>query len=250
MSEPIRTAAAVIIGNEILTGKIADANLVVLARTLRKIGIALQRAVTVLDDLQTISDEVRALSQRYDLVFTSGGVGPTHDDVTIDAVAHAFDTDVVSCEAIETRLRDLYGERLNDSHLRMARAPRGSELFTSPEMPWPTTVMKNVWILPGIPQIFAMKMATVRAQLRGAATFVLARLYTLLDEGEIKPMLDKVVAAHPNIEVGSYPKWREPRYRTMVTFDGPDEESVNAAKTTLLQQLPAQAVVELQEESE
>ncbi len=230
-------AAALIIGNEILSGKIADANLVVLARTLRGLGIALRRAVTVSDELPIIRDEVRRLAAAHDVVFTSGGVGPTHDDVTVEAVAAAFDVPLESCAQLEHLIRGFYGDKVTDSHLRVARVPRGGRLVSGPDSPWPALVMNNVWMLPGIPQLFAMKMASVRANLRGSSSFVLARVYTTTEEGALKPLLDAVVAAHPNVEVGSYPQWRNPRYRTLVTFDGPSRASVEAAQQSFVRQL-------------
>jgi len=223
-------AAALIIGNELLTGKIADANLVVLARTLRSIGVRLERAVTILDVRATIAAEVKELSRDYDLVFTSGGVGPTHDDVTIDGIADAFDVDVEPSAVIEAMLRGYYGDKITDGHLRMARVPVGARLVTTPEMPWPTVVMRNVWVLPGIPQIFALKMPVVLAELGGGTTrFESLAVYTMLDEGALKPLLDAVVAGHPDVELGSYPKWNYPHYRTKVTFDGVDAAAVAAA---------------------
>ncbi len=242
---PPETAAALIIGNELLSGKIADANLMVLARTLSDLGIVLSRVVMVPDDQAAITGELRLLMAAYDVVFTSGGVGPTHDDLTIDAVADAFGVGVEDSEPIDRMLRDYYGEPLTPSHLRMVRIPAGAELVITEEMPWPTVVMRNVWILPGVPQIFAMKMAVVRERLAGQQAFVSLALYTLLDEASIKPSLDQVVAAHPTVAIGSYPEWREPRYRTKVTFDGRDRDALGAARDALVALLPPDQLVEV-----
>jgi len=239
-----RRAAALIIGNELLSGKIADANLPVLARTLRRLGVVLDRVVMVLDQLEVVSHEVRNLSNTRDVVFTSGGVGPTHDDVTVDAVAAAFGVGVVSSPVVESMLRAHYGDSITAGHLRMARIPEGARLVTTSAMPWPTVVMNNVWLLPGVPQIFAMKMPVVVSQLGGGTGFVSASLYTLLDEGLLKPHLDRIVAAHPKVEVGSYPKWRHPHYKTLVTFDGQDEAAVSAARDDMQASLPPDMVVE------
>ncbi len=246
MSTP-RRAAALIIGNELLSGKVDDANLGVLARTLRGIGVRLDRVVTVPDERALIAEEVRLLATSRDLLFTSGGVGPTHDDVTIDAVADAFDVDAIMSPDIEAMLRGYYGAALTDGHLLMARVPRGARLVVTTAMPWPTIVMRNVWVLPGVPQIFAMKMAVVASELGGGVAFVSHAVYTTLDEGPLKPLLDRVVADHPGVEVGSYPKWREPRYRTKVTFDGLDEAPVLAARAALVALLPAETVVAIDE---
>jgi molybdopterin-biosynthesis enzyme MoeA-like protein len=130
----------------------------------------------------------------------------------------------------------------------MARIPCGGRLVATREMPWPTIVMHNVWILPGVPEIFAMKMPVVASELGGGPAFVSAQLYTTLDEGVLKSMLDQVVAAYADVELGSYPKWRHPRYRTKLTFDGLDEVRVMAARDALLALLPEGALVDVDDE--
>lgn len=233
----IRRGAALVIGNELLSGKIADANVVVLARTLRACGWSLDRVVVIPDDIDLIAAEVQILSRGFDGVFTSGGVGPTHDDLTVDAVAKAFGAKVESVDALEAMINERYDGKATAGHLRMARVPKGARLVSSEELPWPTIVMENVWVFPGVPQIFAMKMSLLRQELGANSPFVTLELKTQLDEGNLKPHLDAVVAAHPEVQVGSYPKWRDPSCRTLVTFDGLDEEVVAAARAALEQRL-------------
>ena len=233
-----RTAAALLIGNELLSGKTAESNLVELARTLRALGVALERAVVVPDRLELISAEIQKLSSEFDVLFTSGGVGPTHDDVTLDAVAAAFGVNISIHPTMETLLRTAYGERCTESHLRMALVPEGAELATTSDVTWPTVVMRNVWVLPGVPEVFRMKLAVVRAWLSGPEPFVSRAAYTRIDEAELKPLLDRVVAAHPDVEVGSYPKWFDPSYKTKVTFDARRAEHVEAAFAGFLALLP------------
>lgn len=225
----VRTAAALVIGNELLSGKIRDANVVELARALRALGIRLTRVVMVPDEIETLAAEVRALSESHDVVFTSGGVGPTHDDVTVEAVARAFDVPVVLDPKLSDLLRKVYAERLTDAHLLMARVPVGAELCDSPEVEWPTPVMRNVWILPGIPDLFRLKLLTLRGWLRGPAPIVSRALFLRLEEPLLKPSLDAVVARHPEVEIGSYPKWFDPTHRTQITFDGESVAQVSAA---------------------
>src|SRR4051812_18319742 len=124
----MRTAAALIIGNELLSGKTAEANLHVLARELRALGVLLRRVVMVLDDVEVIAREVTELSASHDVVFTSGGVGPTHDDVTMESVARAFDVGVVISPVLERLICGYYGERCTEGHLLMARVPDGARL--------------------------------------------------------------------------------------------------------------------------
>jgi molybdenum cofactor synthesis domain-containing protein len=237
-----RTAAAVLVGNELLNGKVKECNLAPLAVTLRALGIRLERAVVVGDDRAAIAAEVRASSGRHDVVFTSGGVGPTHDDVTLEGVAEGFGVSVEIHPRLAELLRGVYGERCTENHLLMARVPVGSELKTSPEVKWPTVVMRNVWVMPGVPELFRMKLTIVREHLVGPTRIVSRALFTHMEETELKPLLDRAVAGHPRIEIGSYPKWFDDTYKTKVTFDGEAEKEVDAALAELLGLLPAGAL--------
>jgi molybdenum cofactor synthesis domain-containing protein len=240
MPEPTPTAAVLIVGNEILSGKVEEANVATLARTLRGLGVLLRRVVVVMDDIDAIVHEVRELSKSNDWLFTSGGVGPTHDDVTVEAVAKAFDVRVVSSPEMEAMLRAHYKERCTPGHLRMALVPEGASLEVTAEVTWPTIRLGNTWLLPGIPEVFRMKIPVVVAHLaqRSGQAFVSHAVYAQLDEGVLKPMLDRVVSAFPDVSVGSYPKWHDPSYRTKVTFDGRDEARVLEARDAFIATLP------------
>ena len=240
--QPTRTAAFVLVGNELLSGKVQERNLEPLATTLRALGIRLERVVVVGDDRAAIAEEVRAASARYDVVFTSGGVGPTHDDVTLEGVADGFGVALEQHPRLIELLRSVYGERCTADHLLMARVPLGSELKASVEVKWPTVVMRNVWVMPGVPELFRMKLATVREHLVGPSHIISRALFTHVEETELKPLLDRVVAAHRAVEIGSYPKWFDASYKTKVTFDGEREAEVEAAREQLIALLPPEAV--------
>jgi molybdenum cofactor synthesis domain-containing protein len=238
----VRTAALLIVGNELLSGKVQERNLEPLAVTLRALGILLERVVVVGDDRERIADEVRAASSRYDVVFTSGGVGPTHDDVTLEGVAAGFGVPLESHPRLTSLLEAVYGERCTADHLLMARVPAGSELKSSPDVKWPTVVMRNVWVMPGVPELFRMKLAIVREHLVGPAQIVSRALFTHMEETDLKPLLDRVVSHHREVEIGSYPKWFDAAYKTKVTFDGRSEADVDAALSELSGLLPAGAL--------
>ena len=231
-------ASALLIGNELLSGKVHESNLLELARTLRAVGVSLRRVVMVPDEPELIGREVRDQSQTFDVVFTSGGVGPTHDDVTIESIAHAFGVSATIDPTMERLLRNAYGDRTTDGHLRMALVPDGAMLATTPEILWPTVVFKNIWILPGVPEIFRMKLAVVRAWVRGPEKFVSRAVFTKMDEADLKPLLDDVVREYPEVDVGSYPKWFDATYKTKVTFDSRSSERVDAALDSFLALLP------------
>ena len=233
-----RTAAVLILGNELLSGKVEEKNLAHLARLLRGRGIDLVRVVMVGDDVDAIAKEVLELSSQHDWLFTSGGVGPTHDDVTIEAVAKAFGVPVESNAELEALIRAHYKERTTEGHLRMALIPRGCTLESTPEVRWPTVRMRNVFCLPGIPEVFRMKLPVVAARLGRDPAFLSASVFTKMDEGDLKPLLDRVVERFPDVAVGSYPQWQHPDCKTKLTFDGRDEARVRAARDAFVASLP------------
>ena len=238
-----RNAAALIIGNEILSGKIVDTNTTFLARTLFELGIELRRVVVCPDEVETIAHDLSALRSTHDLVFTSGGVGPTHDDVTIEGVAASFARPVVRSEAVEKMIRQYYGDRATDAHFRMANMPEGAEMIRSSKAPWPTVVIDNVFVLPGVPEIFELKLVDLRKRLDQGQGFHSQAVYTLSGEGEIASLLQEIADTFPTVMVGSYVKWKAEDYRTKVTFDGYDSQAVADAADLLVAKLdPAQFV--------
>jgi molybdenum cofactor synthesis domain-containing protein len=239
MPRVVGTAACLLIGNELLSGKTRDENLHALAQTLRSLGIDLLRAVFVKDERAAIEREVRELCSAHDVVFTSGGVGPTHDDVTVSAVAGAFGVDTVAAPELERLLVREYGPERGATYAPMTLVPRGARLVATDDVRWPTIVMHNVWLLPGVPHIFRMKLSVVKRELEGPVTFYSRSAYTGLDETDLKRALDETVARFPDILVGSYPKWADSGYRTQVTFDGSDPSLVRAALDDFCMRLPA-----------
>ncbi|MCC7539288.1 MAG: competence/damage-inducible protein A [Deltaproteobacteria bacterium] len=224
----VRTAAALLIGNEILSGKIQEGNLQGLAQELRGLGISLRRVVVIGDDIDEIAAEVTALRTTHDVVFTSGGVGPTHDDLTLAGIARSFGVGLARHPEMEQLLRDFYASRCTEAHLRMADLPEGTRLVRSAEIAWPTIVRDNVWIFPGVPQIFRLKLPSIRT-LRGGPPIHSRAIFTKLEEPEIADALDAVARDFPHVAIGSYPQWTDPAYRVKLTFDGTDEQELDRA---------------------
>lgn len=251
LAQPVvaESAALLLIGNELLSGKVQEANLLPMARTLRALGVRLSASSMVSDEPEEIAAEVNRLRAGVDILFTSGGVGPTHDDVTLEAVALAFGVPCIVDPTLEQMLSRHYREKLNEGHLRMARVPQGAQLLEEGGPTWPMVRKENVWILPGIPELFRSKLLIVRKHLRGRRRFYSSWVNLQQDEGELKHHLDAVVASHPGVEVGSYPRWFDTRYKTRVTFDGEDDALVSAALTALLSLVPEEAVVEIETSS-
>jgi molybdopterin-biosynthesis enzyme MoeA-like protein len=244
--EVVQTAAFLAIGNELLSGKVAEANLFPLAKTLRALGIELRTAEVLGDDVPILAAAIARLASSHGVLVTSGGVGPTHDDVTMVAVASAFGKRVVRHPELVALVHHTFGERTTEAHLRFADVPEGALLRAAPDVSWPTPVVGNVWILPGVPEVFRMKLATLRPWLSGPRPFVTRALVLTRDEVELKEVLDQVVAAHPAVTIGSYPALFNPRYRTRITFDGWSEPEVSAALSDLQALVDAAWVVQVE----
>src|SRR4051812_16184498 len=189
------TAAIVIIGEEILSGKVEDENARFLVRELRALGVSLRRIEVLPDDIEEIAASVRALAARVDHVFTSGGVGPTHDDVTLAAVPAAFDMRIERRAELEPLIRGGLGAGFHERDLRMADVPDGARLVYGPPsgpLRWPVVAVRNVFVLPGVPEIFRRKFELVRELVRSGPIFSRA-LYSREGEGPIAGALDDVV---------------------------------------------------------
>lgn len=238
------TAAAVIIGDEILTGKVTDQNTPALIAMLREVGVALRRIAVIGDDEAEIAAEVRRAADHHDYVFTSGGVGPTHDDRTMAGIARAFGVSVVRHPDLVAMLERALGDALNEAGLKMAEVPDGATLC-DPEAPFPTVCFRNVFILPGIPRIFAAKLAQIRPRLRGRRAAV-ARIYVSAYETDIAEPLGRVAAEVPEARIGSYPRIDAADYRVLVTVEHEDEPVVSRAVARLLALLPADRVLRVE----
>lgn len=222
------TAGIVIIGDEILSGKFVEENAAFLIGELRALGVDLRRITVIPDDLEDIATTVAASSDRFDYVFTSGGVGPTHDDITMAAIAHAFGTTVVRHPDLELRVRAYWKDKLAEANLRLAEVPAGAELVYGKDQVWPVVCYRNVYIMPGVPALFRRKFIDIRDRFR-AVPVTAARVYVDLDEGELAPHLDVVVRDFPAVRVGSYPRFSEKDFRVLVTLEGPDAAAVTGA---------------------
>jgi molybdenum cofactor synthesis domain-containing protein len=237
-----RTAGIVVIGNEILSGKVVDVNSPYLVKELRALGVDVQRITTIPDVLEEIELTVRDFHERFDLVFTSGGVGPTHDDVTIEGVARAFRRPVEREPELERRIRDFYKEKINDARLKMSSVPQGAELLYGGTLAFPTILVENVYVLPGIPEILQSKFESLRDRF-SADPFHLRVVYTREGEGGIAESLNETLRLFPELLLGSYPKIGDPDYAVKLTLESKDEAYVDRALEQLLRALPEGSVV-------
>jgi molybdenum cofactor synthesis domain-containing protein len=231
------TAGLLVIGNEILSGKIVDTNSPYLARELRELGVDLERILTIPDEIDLIAREARTMSDAYDYVFTSGGIGPTHDDVTMEAIASAFGRKIVLSEALCSRIqRAQGGKELNESQRKMALLPEGAETVDAGDLWFPVVIVENVHIFPGIPKLLQTKFHAIRERFSGVP-FKLVRIYVKRHESDIAESLNDLLHEYSELMLGSYPKISEPEYRVLLTLESRDEVYLKRATDALLSRL-------------
>jgi molybdenum cofactor synthesis domain-containing protein len=225
-----------VIGDEILSGRTRDANMHYLAGQLSAKGIPLKEVRVVSDDAPAIIDAVRALSARYTHVFTSGGIGPTHDDITADCIAAAFDRHIDVRDDARQLLADFYretGRDLNDARLRMARIPDDAVLIDNPVSVAPGFQLENVYVMAGVPTVFQAMVASVLPQLTGGQPLISESLRILKGEGDIAAPLGELAARYVDLQIGSYPFQQDGRYGTNIVLRGTDTERLQSALAEL-----------------
>ncbi len=230
------TAAMLVIGDEILSGRTRDANMHHLAGRLTEIGITLSEVRIVSDDRDAIVAAVRALAAGFDTVFTSGGIGPTHDDITADCVAAAFGQDIDvrdDARAILQAHYDKTGTELNEARLRMARIPQHAALIDNPVSAAPGFKIENVHVMAGVPAVFQAMVASVLPTLTGGAPLVSRSQDIYRGEGDIAGPLGALAREYPELSIGSYPFQREGRYGAQIVMRGADAAMVDAAMAKL-----------------
>ena len=235
MSQPKNpTAAIIVIGNEILSGRTKDKNIGWLAEKLSVQGIQLVEARVIADNRQVIIDTVKTLSAAYDLVFTSGGIGPTHDDITTEAVAAAFDVPVVRHPEAERRLVAHYENTdlaFNAARQKMADIPATATLIDNPLSAAPGFILGNVHVLPGVPAILQAMFEGVRGSLPGGVVMTRITVQCGTGEGNIATILATVQSRYEGVSIGSYPWFKPGQFGTAVVVSGIDQTAtVSAAK--------------------
>lgn len=246
MSPTPRTAALLLIGDELLSGKVHDANGPLVVESFRSAGVDLREVRVIPDTIAGIAEAVRALRTHHDIVVTSGGVGPTHDDLTMRGVAAAFDVPIVTHDELATAIRRFYHEQPDQLRvwLRMAQLPQGCELLFDGDIVWPVYRMEQVYILPGIPQIFRRQFLAILHRF-AAARIRQRTLYLTLGEGDLAEPLEDVGGRFPDVSIGSYPLLEGGLVRTRVTLESRDEQQLDASCEALRQTLPEACVLRI-----
>ena len=229
------TVGLILIGNELLTGKIRDENGCYLAQFCFKRGAVLKFMITVPDDKAHIANAVNRGRTQVDLLITSGGVGPTHDDITYESIAHAFNVKTTPAQPLMDRIRDHFGTRTTPAHLKMGHLPENAKLSFPKNAHWPTVSVENIYMFPGVPHIFKAKLETISARFQGIKSH-LRTLHLKGDEGTIADVLAQSEAQFV-VSIGSYPIFGEASFNVRVTIEGPVQTAVENATAHLLARL-------------
>lgn len=238
---PNPTAAMLVIGDEILSGRTRDANMHYLSGQLTEAGIDLREVRVVSDDLDAIVSAVKALSAGFETVFTSGGIGPTHDDITADCIAAAFNASIDVRDDARALLQahyDRQGVELNEARLRMARIPVGAVLIDNPVSIAPGFTLGNVHVMAGVPAVFQAMVATVLPTLTGGAPLISKTYRIERGEGDIAGPLGTLAKDYPDLSIGSYPYQKDGRYGANIVIRGTDGGMVDAALAELTAVFP------------
>jgi FAD synthetase len=239
----VKTAGIIIIGDEILTGKVQDTNTFFLTRELWSRGVTVCRISVIPDLTDEIAREVRDFSEKYDFVFTSGGIGPTHDDITIDGISQAFGVRTMISDTLKGFLEQRH-KHLTHAQLKMAEVPEGAELLNDGDLIFPLIKFRNIFIFPGIPELLRKKFLAVAKRFSGPKIF-LAKVYFNESESVLAPYLDEIVGLGNGVKVGSYPVIDNQDYSVMVTLESIDKEGLDSAVRDLLGKVPEEKIVRI-----
>ena len=250
-TDRVWTAALVVIGDEILSGRTEDKNIAQVARWLNRQGIRLVEVRVVPDQESAIVAAVNALRPTHDYVITTGGIGPTHDDITIDSIAAAFGVPVIVHPEARRVLEDYYRDRpfgLTEARLRMARVPEGAELVPNPTSGAPGVKMGNVYILAGVPNIAAAMLEALDGKLEGGRPMVSLTVRAHAAESDVAALLKQVQDEHPGVSIGSYPFYRAGNFGADFVVRSDDEALASACAMELRKRLEA-AHIEVADEA-
>jgi FAD synthetase len=239
-----KTAGIIIIGDEILSGKIHDHNSFFMAKELWSHGIYVRRICIIPDSIDEIAKEVKSFSDNFDYVFTSGGIGPTHDDVSIEGISKAFKVKTI----ISSTLRKILEQRhstLTPEQLKMAEIPEGAELVNDGTLAFPLIKFKNIFIFPGIPE-FLKKKFSVIVNLFNEPLILMKKVYVNESESTIASILNEILIHLTDVKIGSYPVLDNIDYRVMVTLESLNKDNLASALKMLLERLPKEKIVRIE----
>jgi molybdenum cofactor synthesis domain-containing protein len=240
-SDKIVTACLLIIGNEILSGRTQDANLAFIAKGLNEVGVRLREVRVIPDIAETIIETVNEMRSKFDYVFTTGGIGPTHDDITSECIARAFGVRWALNEEVKRRLAAGYANPgdLNAARLRMAHVPEGAALIDNPVSRAPGFHIGNVFVMAGVPRIMQAMFDGIKHSLAGGAPMLSRTVTSGLPEGVLAEGLGQLQDRYPDFDIGSYPYYRRGGFGTSLVVRGTDASRLAAAVEELFAMIKA-----------
>lgn len=239
-----KKAAIIIIGNEVLSGKVTDVNSPFLTRELRALGVCVERITVIPDDVDTIAEVVSESRTKYDLIFTCGGIGPTHDDVTMEGLALGLGRSLIRHEALLALMTKEGKPETNTAQLKMTDVPAGTELIFSEDLRVPVLHFEQIYIFPGIPDLVKRKFNAIKGRFR-EAPFYLIRLYLSARESAIAGHLRDTLTRFPALQIGSYPALKQTDHKILLTLESKDKPYLERALQDLLRLLPGEAIVKI-----
>lgn len=236
----LSSACILVIGDEVLSGRTEDKNINFIAKRCDNIGVSVNEVRIIPDDKETIKNTVLECYKKFDYIFTTGGIGPTHDDITTECIASAFNLDVeINPEALK-RLKDHYEKsnvELNDARIKMAKIPKGAKLIDNPVSSAPGFIVENIYVLPGVPKILQAMFKNLEDEIKGITNMVSKNIIVYSPEGEIADFLESIQNEFADISIGSYPYFRPPDVGTNIVLRSIDKNLINEATIAICRKL-------------
>ena len=236
----LSSACILVIGDEVLSGRTEDKNINFIAKRCDNIGVSVNEVRIIPDDKETIKNTVLECYKKFDYIFTTGGIGPTHDDITTECIASAFNLEVeINPEALK-RLKDHYKKsnvELNDARIKMAKIPIGAKLIDNPVSSAPGFIVENIYVLPGVPKILQAMFKNLEDEIKGITNMVSKNIIVYSPEGEIADFLESIQNEFADISIGSYPYFRPPDVGTNIVLRSIDKNLINEATIAICRKL-------------
>ena len=236
----LSSACILVIGDEVLSGRTEDKNINFIAKRCDNIGVSVNEVRIIPDDKETIKNTVLECYKKFDYIFTTGGIGPTHDDITTECIASAFNLDVeINSEALK-RLKDHYKKsniELNNARIKMAKIPKGAKLIDNPVSSAPGFIVENIYVLPGVPKILQAMFKNLEDEIKGITNMISKNIIVYSPEGEIADFLESIQNAFADISIGSYPYFRPPDVGTNIVLRSIDKNLINEATIAICRKL-------------
>ena len=236
----LSSACILVIGDEVLSGRTEDKNINFIAKRCDNIGVSVNEVRIIPDNKETIKNTVLECYKKFDYIFTTGGIGPTHDDITTECIASAFNLDVeINSEALK-RLKDHYKKsnvELNDARIKMAKIPKGAKLIDNPVSSAPGFIVENIYVLPGVPKILQAMFKNLEDEIKGITNMVSKNIIVYSPEGEIADFLESIQNEFADISIGSYPYFRPPDVGTNIVLRSINKNLINEATIAICRKL-------------